>query len=156
MRVALLKSGPLREALALAGGAAAQFGPAAGQAARAISGIGISYRAPAGSHRLAGHRAPDIPLVGGRSPRLYEALRGGSFVLLTAADAPSLLSRWPGRVRLEVPGPVLSRMILVRPDGYIAWATDDQDPARRDAALHRALTQWCGAPAGQVAAYGRS
>jgi hypothetical protein len=47
-------------------------------------------------------------------------------------------------------------MILVRPDGYIAWATDEQDPARRDAALGHALTRWCGAPAGQAAAYERS
>src|SRR5947207_10654294 len=156
MRMALLKSGPLRQALALAGGAATQIGPVAGQAAGAISGIGISYHAPAGSHRLAGHRAPDIPLVGGRRPRLYEALRDGSFVLLTAAEAPSLLASWPGRVQLGVPGPAPARMILVRPDGYIAWATDDQDPDRRDAALRRALTQWCGAPAGQAAVYGRS
>jgi 2-polyprenyl-6-methoxyphenol hydroxylase-like FAD-dependent oxidoreductase len=156
MRMALLKSGPLRQALALAGGAATHIRPVDGQAARAISGIGISYHAPAGSHRLAGHRAPDIPLVGGRSPRLYEALREGSFVLLTAAEAPSLLARWPGRVQLEVPGPLPARMILVRPDGYIAWATDDQDPARRDADLRQALIRWFGAPAGQAAAYGRS
>ena len=59
-------------------------------------------------------------------------------------------------MQLEVPGPVPARMTLVRPDGYIAWATDDQDPARRDAALRQALTQWCGAPASQAAAYGRS
>jgi hypothetical protein len=43
-------------------------------------------------------------------------------------------------------------MILVRPDGYITWATDDQDPARRDADLRQALIRWCGAPAGQAAA----
>jgi Aromatic-ring hydroxylase, C-terminal len=36
---------------------------------------------------------------------------------------------------------------LVRPDGYVAWATDETAPASRDAALHAALTRWCGHPA---------
>ena len=45
-------------------------------------------------------------------------------------------------------------MILVRPHGYIAWATGEPDPGRRDADLRQALTRWCGAPAGQAAAYG--
>ena len=155
-QVALLKSGRLRDALALAGGAAAHIGPVTGRAARVISGIGIAYHAPPGAHHLAGRRAPDIPLAGSAHARLYEALRGGSFVLLTAAQPPSLLAMWPGRVRLEIPGPTPARMILVRPDGYVAWATDEPDPAARDAALRGALTRWCGAPAGQEAAYERS
>ncbi|MFF4579817.1 hypothetical protein [Streptomyces sp. NPDC001389] len=34
--------------------------------------------------------------------------------------------------------------ILIRPDGYLAWATDDtSDSARRH--LHQALTTWFGA-----------
>jgi flavin-dependent dehydrogenase len=154
MRLALLESGLVREALAMVGGAATHIGPVADKAARAISGIGINYQAPAGAHRLAGRRAPDIPLAGSRHPRLYEALRGGSFVLLTAGEPPSLLAMWPGRVQVEVPGPVPARMVLVRPDGYIAWATDEADQAGRDAALRGVLTRWCGAPAGQAAAYG--
>jgi hypothetical protein len=39
------------------------------------------------------------------------------------------------------------RLILVRPDGYVAWATDQADTARRDVELHQALTRWCGTPA---------
>ena len=67
--------------------------------------------------------------------------RGGSFVLLAAAPPPSpLLAMWPDRVRLEAPGPTPARMILVRPDGYVAWAGDPTDPA-----LPRALTTWFGA-----------
>ncbi len=158
LRLALLESGLLREALAVAGGAAAHIRPLVGKATRAVSGIGIGYHAPPGAHPLAGHRAPDIPLVGGSHSRLYEALRGGSFVLLAVAPPPppSLLTMWPDRVRLETPGPSPARMILVRPDGYVAWATDEQEPGSRDAALRRALTQWCGAPAGRAAAHGRS
>jgi hypothetical protein len=37
-------------------------------------------------------------------------------------------------------------MVLVRPDGYVAWATDETSPASRDAALRTALTRWCGHP----------
>jgi 2-polyprenyl-6-methoxyphenol hydroxylase-like FAD-dependent oxidoreductase len=155
LRVILLEPRRLRDALALAGGAAVHIRPVAGKAARAISGIGIAYPAPPGSHPLAGRRAPDIPLVGSAHARLYEALRGGGFVLLTATPPPAPLAMWPGRVQLEAPGPTPARTILVRPDGYVAWASDEQDPARRDAALRRALTRWCGAAAGQAAAHGR-
>jgi hypothetical protein len=37
--------------------------------------------------------------------------------------------------------------VLVRPDGYIAWANDETDPKRRDAAIWHALAAFCGAPA---------
>jgi hypothetical protein len=37
-------------------------------------------------------------------------------------------------------------MVLVRPDGYVAWATDETAPPSRDAELHTALTRWCGQP----------
>jgi hypothetical protein len=33
---------------------------------------------------------------------------------------------------------------LVRPDGYVAWASDDPDPAARAAAAERAVRLWCG------------
>jgi hypothetical protein len=36
--------------------------------------------------------------------------------------------------------------MLVRPDGYVAWATDESAPASRDAALRTALSRWCGQP----------
>jgi hypothetical protein len=42
--------------------------------------------------------------------------------------------------------------MLVRPDGYVAWASDEQDAVRRAAALGTALTRWCGAPTGRPAA----
>jgi len=155
LRLALLKSGRLREALAMGGSAATHIRPLVGKATQAVSGIGIAYHASPGAHPLAGRRAPDIPLVGGAHSRLYEALRGGSFVLLTVAPPPAL-AMWPDRVRLETPGPSPAGMILVRPDGYVAWATDEQEPDMREAALRRALTQWCGLPADQATARGRS
>ncbi|WNV86863.1 FAD-dependent monooxygenase [Umezawaea sp. Da 62-37] len=84
------------------------------KAAGMFSGVGISYRRAAGDHRLVGRRAGDLPLRGGG---LFEAMREGGFQLVVehdakAVDAPVRVSR-----RLD-DGPAL----LVRPDGYIAWA----------------------------------
>ncbi|MFD0440214.1 FAD-dependent monooxygenase [Streptomyces chartreusis] len=96
-----------------------------------ISGIGYRYPAPRGSHRLTGTRVPDVAL---KSGRLYEALRGGRFVLITpdgyraSAGREDRLAceRWVGDRRTTV---------LVRPDGYVAWAADSAEPAAIEAAL---------------------
>ncbi|MFJ9749598.1 FAD-dependent monooxygenase [Streptomyces chartreusis] len=96
-----------------------------------ISGIGYRYPAPRGSHRLTGTRVPDVAL---KSGRLYEALRGGRFVLITpdgyraSAGREDRLAceRWAGDRRTTV---------LVRPDGYVAWAADSAEPAAIEAAL---------------------
>ena len=95
--------------------------PLAHRAAGLISGIAISYPRPAGAHPLTGRRAPDVRLT--RGGRLYEALRGGRFVLVTTAETPS------GTQRVLVHRPVVERIpaMLVRPDGYVAWAADDPD-----------------------------
>jgi FAD binding domain len=108
--------------------------PLAHRAAGLISGIAISYPRPAGAHPLAGRRAPDVRLREGG--RLYEALRAGRFVLVTTANAPS------GTQHVLVHRPIVERIpsMLVRPDGYVAWAADDPDAA----AIGTALTQWCG------------
>ncbi|MGW7464885.1 FAD-dependent monooxygenase [Streptomyces xantholiticus] len=99
--------------------------PAAAKALGMISGIGISYGRPRGSHRLTGRRAPDLRLAEGR---LYELLREGRFVLVGpfggAPDAPAA----PGRV-IEAHWTTDRRTaLLVRPDGYIAWACDHTTP----------------------------
>jgi 2-polyprenyl-6-methoxyphenol hydroxylase-like FAD-dependent oxidoreductase len=115
---------------------------------RAVSGIGIAYAAPRGEHRLAGRRAPDARLAPGKAgeTRLYEVLRGGNFVLLSPADA-AIEREWTDRVDQATLADATLPTVLVRPDGYVAWATDETAPASRDAALHAALTRWCGHPA---------
>jgi hypothetical protein len=116
---------------------------------RAVSGIGISYAAPRGEHRLVGRRAPDVRLVSGKAgeTRLYKTLRGGKFVLLTPAGVGAAIGRrWAGRVDFATPADATLPMMLVRPDGYVAWATDESTPASRDAALRTALSRWCGRP----------
>ncbi|MFI8165876.1 FAD-dependent monooxygenase [Streptomyces sp. NPDC085931] len=100
-------------------------GPARRKAIGTITGIGFRYPAPRGAHRLTGRRAPDVALAGGR---LYEALRGGRFVLI----APPEYRGGGGRAdRLAVAHWRSGRgtAVLVRPDGYVAWAADAAEPA---------------------------
>ena len=57
--------------------------------------------------------------------------------------------------------PRLPAAVLVRPDGYIAWASDAPDPAARAAAARAAAALWCGrasapAPASPPAAGDRA
>jgi hypothetical protein len=118
---------------------------------RAVSGIGIAYSTPRGEHRLVGRRAPDIRLVPGKAgkTRLYEILRDGRFVLLAPASARSAIGRrWSDRVDSAPPAGTTLPIVLVRPDGYVAWATDETAPVSRDAVLRTALTRWCGQPTG--------
>lgn len=125
-----------------------QFPPLAARLARAISGIDISYAAPAGAHPLTGRRAPDLPLTDGR--RLYEALRTRQFVLVTPIGtviSPLLTEDWSSEVEIVSPAGLTNKTVLVRPDAYIAWATSEEDPDRRTREIRHALTHWCGAQA---------
>ncbi|MEU0567578.1 FAD-dependent monooxygenase [Nonomuraea sp. NPDC005983] len=123
-----------------------RFSPAARRMREAISGLAISYPAPGGSHSLAGRRIPDVRLTG-EPARLYEALRAGRFVLLAPADEPALtVSPPPAQVMHATPRSTRLPVMLVRPDGYIAWASAAKDPAARASGLRAALAAWCGSP----------
>jgi hypothetical protein len=150
LQLALAQSRATRAARWLLANVFGRFGSPPAIVSRAVSGIGISYAAPRGEHRLVGRRAPDVRLASGEAgqSRLYEILRGGRFVLLTPAGAGAAIGRrWTGRVDLATPADATLPMVLVRPDGYVAWATDETAPASRDAALRKALARWCGQPA---------
>ncbi|MES9608720.1 FAD-dependent oxidoreductase, partial [Actinomadura sp. NPDC000929] len=127
--------------------AATRVPPAARRVAAAVSGIDIAYPAPRGSHPLTGRRAPDVPLAGG-ADSLFRLLGDGRFVLVVAANDPAVTylatKRWAGRVHCAVAGGATRTTALVRPDGYIAWATDETAPDRRAAAIRDALGRWCG------------
>ncbi len=80
---------------------------------------------------------PDVACDGGR---LYETLWDGRFALVSRSE-PVPVAGWADRVdavRCAVPG--LPEIVLVRPDGYIAWA------GASPAAAATALTTWCGHP----------
>ncbi|MFG3251986.1 FAD-dependent oxidoreductase [Streptomyces sp. NPDC048172] len=112
--------------------------PLGRRAMRTISGLSFSYAAPAGSHRLAGKRAPDLALTSGR---LHEALREGRFVLVTPRGSAAARQEDLRFVHAEYARGG-KHTLLIRPDGYIAWAADGQ-PA--DSELREALTTWTGA-----------
>ncbi|WP_428954657.1 FAD-dependent monooxygenase [Streptomyces sp. cg35] len=91
--------------------------PARERALGQITGIGVAYPAPKGAHPLVGKRVPDVALAGGT--RLYEALRAGEFVLIlpegTAYRSDGVrVAHWASDRRTA---------LLVRPDGYAAWAS---------------------------------
>jgi 2-polyprenyl-6-methoxyphenol hydroxylase-like FAD-dependent oxidoreductase len=131
--------------------------PLARRGSRDISGIAVSYQAhaPAGSHRLVGMRAPDLELTPdpgedrGKTPaRLYEALRHGKFVLVgavgsTAAEAADLPG-WSDRLLVVASSKVTARVVLVRPDGYVAWAAANATAQQ----VRNGVRAWLGAPEG--------
>ena len=108
----------------------------------AMSGLWVKYPAPRHAHPLVGGRAQDAQLRGEPS-RLYEALRAGRFVLL---DTGGLHEREAhevaatGRLDLAVGIDPDAPSMLVRPDGYVAWAADSAYPDSKG--LRHALRAW--------------
>ena len=104
-----------------------------------ITAIGVRYDFGEG-HELLGRRLRDVGLKRGR---LYELMHGGRGLLLDQTGRLSVAG-WADRVdhvvdvseELDVPA------VLLRPDGHVAWAGEDQ----RD--LLGRLPKWFGAPAG--------
>ncbi|MDQ1019461.1 FAD-dependent monooxygenase [Streptomyces afghaniensis] len=107
-------------------------GPARRKALGQVTGIGYRYPAPRGSHRFTGHRVPDVALAGGG--RLHEAMRGGRFVLITAEPYKAGSDR-EGRLAVERWAGDRRTTVLVRPDGYAAWAADAADARAIEAAV---------------------
>jgi 2-polyprenyl-6-methoxyphenol hydroxylase-like FAD-dependent oxidoreductase len=98
-----------------------------------LSGIGISYSRARGDNRLVGRRMPDVDCNG---MRLYQLLRDGKFVLVTAT--PVQIDR-PDIVCAVGTHPELPQAVLVRPDAYVAWANDRVPNATELAA---AIDRW--------------
>jgi 2-polyprenyl-6-methoxyphenol hydroxylase-like FAD-dependent oxidoreductase len=101
--------------------------------AERLSGIGIAYPHSRDEDWMVGRRMPDIECDGKRA---YELLRDGKFVLVTAM--PVELDR-PDIVHAVDKHPELPDTILVRPDGYVAWAKERMPSA---AEVSAAINHW--------------
>ncbi|MEU2773166.1 FAD-dependent monooxygenase [Streptomyces sp. NPDC007162] len=108
-----------------------------------ISGVRQHHELP-GDHPLTGLNAPDLELSDGT--RLGDHLHGGRAVLLDLADDPKLRALAEGYAdRVDVltvacPGRPGLTGLLVRPDGFVAWAADEGDVDRDD--VEDVLTRW--------------
>jgi 2-polyprenyl-6-methoxyphenol hydroxylase-like FAD-dependent oxidoreductase len=117
-----------------------------------LSGLDIHYDLVEG-HPLLGRRMPDLDVDTADGPvRVFTLLHDARPVLLDlgasgrldlAASAPRVRlvsathdGAWELPVLGEVPAPAA---VLIRPDGYVAWAGEPTDPE-----LPRALTTWFG------------
>ncbi|RVB60414.1 hypothetical protein EN906_29960, partial [Mesorhizobium sp. M7A.F.Ca.CA.004.06.1.1] len=120
-----------------------------------VSGLGVHYDLGEG-HPLLGRRMPDLDLTtaGGRL-RVFTLLHDARPVLLNLGEPGRLdIASWADRVRqidagyagiwdLPALGTVVSPdAVLIRPDGYVAWAG-----AGTQQGLVDALTTWFGPPA---------
>lgn len=99
-------------------------------------------------HRLSGRFVPDLTLDDGR--RVVDLLHGGRPLLLDLSGGyvRDAASGWLERVAV-VDGAVTdleTRALLIRPDGYVAWAADTFDSGDQDR-LRAALARWCGVSA---------
>jgi hypothetical protein len=119
-----------------------------------MSGLDIHYDLGEG-HPLIGRRMPDLDLVTSSGPlRVYTLLHDARPVLLNFGEPGGIaIGPWADRVQLidakyvgtwELPaiGPVTApTVVLIRPDGYVAWVGDLTQLGLADA-----LTAWFGPP----------
>jgi bifunctional hydroxylase/dehydrase len=119
-----------------------------------VSGLDIRYDVGAGEHPLLGRRLPDHDLVcDGDKIRAFELLHAGRGVLIDCTDDAELrtaVAGWADRVDVVTATPygigadsglADTDALLVRPDGYVAWAAPGAAGE-----VTAALAGWFGAP----------
>ncbi|TQM32857.1 FAD-dependent monooxygenase [Nocardia bhagyanarayanae] len=121
-----------------------------------IAGADVEYdMGVPDAHPLVGRFAPDMDV---RTPRgtfrLAELTRSARPLLLDLTDdasaATSLAAEPSARDRIEmITGTSESAVtaVMIRPDGYVVWASSSRKPAAPElAALHAAAQRWFGVP----------
>ncbi|WP_028936924.1 FAD-dependent monooxygenase [Pseudonocardia spinosispora] len=143
-QLALLAPGPNVTALRQVVDELLADGPAVRRITRMLTGADTRYPMPGGDHPLTGTWVPDLPLTTDNgTTRVAELFRAARPVLLVLSpgrhDHPD---GWRDRldvVTASTPDPPAAAL-LIRPDGYVAWATDADDPD----GLVAALLTWLG------------
>ena len=124
--------------------------------AEMVQGSDIRYEmGPGGAapHPLLGRFAPDLPVeTGDGKTRVAELMRTGRGVLLDLTEDSAVAeaaSDWCGRLDViaarSLTQPAPAGALLIRPDGYVAWAARPDAPDRTDG-LPAALRSWFGRP----------
>jgi 2-polyprenyl-6-methoxyphenol hydroxylase-like FAD-dependent oxidoreductase len=114
-----------------------------------VSGAENRYADGADTHPLVGHWVPDFAVANGEGTRrIAELARDGRPLLIdlteggavagAVADVADQLTVAVGRPV----GDVAATALLVRPDGYVAWASSDDAPDGQE--LRRVLARWFG------------
>lgn len=108
--------------------------------ANVIAGADLPYDMGSGGHRLCGSMVPELVLDDGR--RIAELMHAGRPVLVDSSGGyVETAQGWADRVEIVqarvVAGPAA---LLIRPDGYVAWAADGFE----DTGLTGALQRWFG------------
>jgi 2-polyprenyl-6-methoxyphenol hydroxylase-like FAD-dependent oxidoreductase len=99
-------------------------------------------------HQLTGRFMPDLVLrTGSHMTRVAELMRRGRPVLFDLEGSSELIqvaSGWADRIDVvRATADIADTAILVRPDGYVAWASDTSGVAE---GLRPALERWFGSP----------
>lgn len=123
---------------------------------RELSGLEQPYPCDDGSHPLSGHRLPDFDMVtlDGQSVRVAELLRNRRFVLLDLeGESNQFASIVTGGLPVDVVQARLAHVpasmdgvsgLLVRPDGYVAWASSETGRAEE---VLTQIRKWMHVPA---------
>lgn len=105
-----------------------------------MSGADIRYHD--GTHPLIGRWAPDFLING--TTRLAELLRAGRPLLLDLTDgAPFAATMTSDRIDVIAGRGEVPIAVLIRPDGYVAWAAE-RDGVEEQDGLRTALARWFG------------
>jgi hypothetical protein len=138
-QLALMAPGPEVSALRTLFGELAGKPVVATHMAGLLAGSDVRYDV-GDDHALSGRMVPDLVLEDGR--RVGELLRAAHPVLLDLTGAVAVT---PDGVDVVVGSmtDAPAAAMLIRPDGYVAWAADSMSPDDL-ARLETALSRWCG------------
>jgi len=117
-----------------------------------VSGAENRYGADADAHPLAGRWVPDFAIAGADATRrVAELARTGRPLLIDLTEGAvvgTAISDVAERITVAAGRPVgdvSATALLVRPDGYVAWASSEPKPDVDD--LRRVLNTWFAIPA---------